>query len=206
MSDKNSTRLSDFFSNQPLSAHGPKWSSLWDESYTPWDRGGPSLALYDVILSRADLIPPAVNLSALDDPGRPARPPRALVPGCGRGHDALLLAAMGYDVVGLDFAPGAIKEAAENEQAMLVALKDGRPEAAIYRTREGVESRGNVTWVAGDFFDETWLNKAGLARDATFDLIFDYTVCLLNIQIPLLLSELMQPEQLMLPPAPAGRK
>ena len=179
MSDKNSTRLSDFFSAQPLSTHGQKWSSLWDESYTPWDRGGPSMAFYDVLLSRADLIPPAVNLAALEgsEASTPARP-TALVPGCGRGHDALLLAAMGYDVVGLDYAPIAVKEAAENEKAVIAALQQDRPEAAAYRVREGVKDPGRVTWVAGDFFEDAWLTAAGLDGDAKFDVIFDYTVCL----------------------------
>lgn len=104
MSNKNSTKLSDFFSVAPLPEHGPKWSSLWAEAYTPWDRGGPSLALYDVLLSRPDLVPPAANLVAglkvqSENFEQPAshQQPLALVPGCGRGHDALLLAAMGCE-------------------------------------------------------------------------------------------------------------
>ena len=35
----------------------------------------------------------------------------ALVPGCGRGYDAHLLASHGYKVVGLDLAPSATKAA-----------------------------------------------------------------------------------------------
>jgi SAM-dependent methyltransferase len=34
-----------------------------------------------------------------------------LVPGCGRGHEAALLARLGFDVVGLDFSVEAIREA-----------------------------------------------------------------------------------------------
>jgi hypothetical protein len=83
-------KLSDFFSTAPLPSHGPKWSSLWSQSYTPWDRGGPSLALHDLLLSRPDLVPPAANLLAAS-PGDSL--PLALVPGCGRGHDALFLSA-----------------------------------------------------------------------------------------------------------------
>ncbi|KAK1838506.1 thiopurine S-methyltransferase, partial [Colletotrichum chrysophilum] len=44
-----SSKLSDAFSNAPLSTHGPKWSAFWEEKFTPWDRGGPSLALQDVL-------------------------------------------------------------------------------------------------------------------------------------------------------------
>src|SRR6266536_984559 len=35
-------------------------------------------------------------------------PARVAVPGCGRGHDARLLARRGYHVWGFDFAPAAI--------------------------------------------------------------------------------------------------
>jgi SAM-dependent methyltransferase len=50
----------------------------------------------------------------------PAAGKRALVVGCGRGHEARLLAAAGADVVAIDFAPEAIAEAralAERENA-----------------------------------------------------------------------------------------
>ena len=50
----------------------------------------------------------------------------ALVPGCGRGHDALLLAAWGYDVVGLDYSAEAVRRAAEN----MAAVYDGDEAAA----------------------------------------------------------------------------
>ena len=36
---------------------------------------------------------------------------RALVVGCGRGHEARLLARLGADVVAIDFAPEALDEA-----------------------------------------------------------------------------------------------
>jgi SAM-dependent methyltransferase len=36
-----------------------------------------------------------------------------IVPGCGRGHDALLFARAGFDVLGIDFAPLAVAAATE---------------------------------------------------------------------------------------------
>lgn len=33
------------------------------------------------------------------------------VPGCGRGHEALALAALGWEAVGFDFAPEAVRDA-----------------------------------------------------------------------------------------------
>ena len=38
--------------------------------------------------------------------------------------------------------------------------------------------KGTVTWVQGDFFDDAWLKSAG-SRE--FDVIFDYTVSLVNV-------------------------
>src|SRR4051812_20681600 len=59
-----------------------------------WDAGGPALAA-------VDLLPP------LDAPP----PGRLILPGCGRGHDALLFAGAGFDVLGEDLAPLAVAEA-----------------------------------------------------------------------------------------------
>lgn len=46
-------------------------------------------------------------------------PGRAVVVGCGRGHEARALAALGHDVVGIDFATEAVSEARE------IAEKEG---------------------------------------------------------------------------------
>ncbi len=35
-------------------------------------------------------------------------PGKAMIPGCGRGHEVVFLAEKGFDVTGLDFAPGAV--------------------------------------------------------------------------------------------------
>ncbi|KAL2758688.1 hypothetical protein ACRALDRAFT_1080420 [Sodiomyces alcalophilus JCM 7366] len=174
MSDKDSNKLSTTFSSAPLSDHGPKWSSLWDENYTPWDRAVPSVALRDLLASRPDLFPPASSSSSS------TQRPRALVPGCGRGHDALLLSlAFGYDVVGLDYAPGAIREAVANQEAVEARLREGGDDevAALYRSpgAEDDRGKGEVRWARGDFFDDAWLEECGVGRDCQFDLIFDYT-------------------------------
>ncbi len=75
--------------------------TFWEELYAGGDDGW-------------ELGVPAPPLAAwLDGGGRfPARdstgPARVAVPGCGRGHDARLLARRGYHVWGFDFAPAAI--------------------------------------------------------------------------------------------------
>src|SRR4051794_38519244 len=73
-------------------------SAYWDAQYqrgvTGWDIGGPAPAFVD-LLAAPDAPPPG----------------RLIVPGCGRGHDALLFARAGFDVLGVDFAPLAVAEA-----------------------------------------------------------------------------------------------
>lgn len=69
------------------------WQDLYESRGDGWELGGASPVLRDVL----DTMPPP--------PGRVA------VPGCGRGHDARLLASRGYPAVGFDFAPAAVAEA-----------------------------------------------------------------------------------------------
>jgi len=150
-------RLKATFLGHPLSAHGAQWDQLWKESYTPWDRGGPSLALNDLLEEHRKLFPSPSTSSAPN--------PRALVPGCGRGHDVLLLSAFGYDVIGLDVSEASLQEAAENEK------KNGGD--AMYAARQGITSRrGEVTWMKADFFD----GENASLKPGSFDLIYDYTV------------------------------
>ncbi|MBK5268328.1 MAG: methyltransferase domain-containing protein, partial [Acidimicrobiia bacterium] len=69
------------------------WSIRYAMSQTPWDLGQP----YSDLTARLER-----------DPGLGAGSPgRALVPGCGSGHDAGALADHGWVVTGLDFAPSA---------------------------------------------------------------------------------------------------
>ena len=51
--------------------------------------------------------PPLADVLATTPPPRG----RVAVPGCGRGHDARLLARHGYDVTGFDFSPAAVHAA-----------------------------------------------------------------------------------------------
>ncbi|KAK1987125.1 thiopurine S-methyltransferase [Colletotrichum cereale] len=174
-----SDKLSTAFADAPLSDHGRKWSAFWEEKYTPWDRGGPSLALLDLLTTRPDLVPPP-HPPAERAPCGGGNKPTALVPGCGKGHDALLLANLGYDVLALDFSPAAIAEAKENQSAIIAAGLGAAAEEApggaldVYGVRHpnGAEP-GDVTWLSGDFFSDSWLEAWG--REKAFDLIFDYT-------------------------------
>ena len=154
------TKLQETFAGVPFASHGSRWDSCWRQDFSPWDRESPSLALADLVRQRADLVPPAQSQDAAAAARR-----TALVPGCGRGHDVLLLASLGYDVLGLDYSDAALVKAKENQEA--------QEASGAYPTPEGVE-RGRVAWLAGDFFGDEWTAAADVK---TFDLIFDYTVC-----------------------------
>lgn len=101
---------------------------FWEERYrtatTPWDRGRPSPALLEWLEEEA------------------LRPCRILVPGCGRGYEALELARRGFEVIALDFAPSAVLHLreelrrtgleAEVLEADVLAWAAERPFDAIY--------------------------------------------------------------------------
>lgn len=75
----------------------------------------------------------------------PTPPATVLVPGCGRGHEAALLADLGFAVTGLDFSAEAIMAAGQRHGA-------ARPE---------------LRWLQADLFDAEALAAAGLNRAAS---------------------------------------
>ncbi|KAI1336727.1 Thiopurine S-methyltransferase family protein [Xylariaceae sp. FL0016] len=144
--------LVEHFSDKS-SPYKSKWNDCWNEAWTPWDRGGHSEALNDILSENRELF------------GLPASEGRktALVPGCGRGHDVLLLASLGYDTVGLDLSTKATEEAKQHA---------AKTRASGHNTSEpGVEA--STTFLSGDFFDDDWREVQGVSK--RFDLIFDYT-------------------------------
>jgi SAM-dependent methyltransferase len=68
------------------------WQARYNNEDTPWDLGAAAPAL----------------LAWLEQ--NPGRGRRAIVPGCGRGHDAIALAQAGWEVLAVDFAASAILE------------------------------------------------------------------------------------------------
>lgn len=159
------------FHNLAPSSHTSQWDSLYRDKTHPWDRAGPSVALADLLIQRQDLVPPAQDHDRRGEPVRSASGEvvkhTALVPGCGLGHDALLLASFGYDVWALDVSETGLELARENERACL--------EKGLYQADKGTE-RGRIQWIQADFFDEAWSEGLGSQGSGKFDLIFDYTV------------------------------
>eukprot|EP00252_Welwitschia_mirabilis_P001315 TRINITY_DN1119_c0_g1_i3.p1 TRINITY_DN1119_c0_g1~~TRINITY_DN1119_c0_g1_i3.p1 ORF type:complete len:261 (+),score=20.54 TRINITY_DN1119_c0_g1_i3:84-785(+) len=122
---KREIRVRQLVNQQPLEM----WDKCWNEGVTPWDLGGPT----PIILHLA-------NSGELPNG-------KALVPGCGAGHDVFALASPSRRVVGLEISDKALEVAADL--------------AETYPNREFAEFKKE------DFF--TW------KPDELFDLIFDYT-------------------------------
>src|SRR5829696_8945720 len=68
------------------------WDTRFRDGVTPWDAGG---------------VPP--RLAAWLQTKRPSL--RVLVPGCGTGYEAKLLAEGGHDVLAIDFSDAALEAA-----------------------------------------------------------------------------------------------
>jgi len=67
-----------------------EWESRYQNGETGWDRGGTSPALAHWLTH---------GLRA---------PARVLIPGCGLGHEVIMLARMGFSVTAIDIAPSAV--------------------------------------------------------------------------------------------------
>jgi len=89
---------SDAQLNHQPDAHPPLSADFWEGRYQEgsdrWDLGQPA--------------PPFVRLLQSNQAPSPGR---MAVLGSGRGHDALLFAAHGFEVIGFDFAPSAVSDA-----------------------------------------------------------------------------------------------
>lgn len=156
--DEARARLRNHFGDLQDKDYSQGWSKLWETGeFLPWDRGRPSPALIDTLQNWREVI---------GSPVFDGKRKRALVPGCGRGVDVLLLSAFGYDAVGLEISPGAVQAchdfAAANE--------------AEYTARDSKVGAGNRQFVHGDFYGNDWKKDCGMAPDEQFDLIYDYTV------------------------------
>jgi SAM-dependent methyltransferase len=69
-----------------------EWEDRYQTGDMPWEKGEPSPGLVDFLAENPSLARGSV-----------------CVPGCGTGHDARAWAKAGFDVLGLDLAPSAIK-------------------------------------------------------------------------------------------------
>ena len=138
-----------------------RWAALWDKGdFLPWDRGGPNPALIDALTHRQGLL----GTSTIPDETGGLKRKKALVPGCGKGYDVLLLASFGFDSYGLEVSESAVK----------AAVREREMHGLSYPVRDSSVGSGIVEFVNGDFFASDWMVSMAIKQ---FDLIYDYTVC-----------------------------
>ncbi len=100
------------------------WQDRYDAGKTGWDRGNVNPAM-----------------TTWMEEGK-LRPCRILIPGCGRGHEAIAMAEAGFDVTAIDFATSAVEHLkrevqrrglkANVVQSDLFAFCESEPFDAIY--------------------------------------------------------------------------
>ncbi|BCS24557.1 putative thiol methyltransferase [Aspergillus puulaauensis] len=141
------------------------WEDLWakgDDVTLPWDKHNPNPTLEEILTTRRAILGgPLIDGS---DGGPAPRRKKALVPGCGRGVDVLLLASFGYDAYGLEYSKSALEGCRKEEESA----------EQKYPVRDAAVGRGKVTWIQGDFFENDWVESLGLDGNQ-FDFIYDYT-------------------------------
>jgi 8-oxo-dGTP pyrophosphatase MutT (NUDIX family) len=93
--------------------HAYYWQKRFGDGEHPWELGEPSPTLLD--LAHRHLPPPD---RATEKPAY-----RVLVPGCGRGDDALALARMGHEVTALDWSQRAIQQLHERAEVEGLAIE-----------------------------------------------------------------------------------
>lgn len=188
--------LPALFGKHPVERHNELWDAIYLGCNHQWDRELPSPALFDLMRWHSELVdgnfPRLTSLKGWvghgfgyatteSDTSRPARR-RALVPGCGAGDDATVLAKVfGYEVVGLDVSEEALSLARGREKSLGDLLWGRRKPENIDEedvqdwVQEDIDygPPGGVTWILGDFFSDEWLEQL---KSTHFDLIFDYQV------------------------------
>ncbi|KDN50060.1 hypothetical protein RSAG8_01396, partial [Rhizoctonia solani AG-8 WAC10335] len=121
------------------SQEGEGWDAAWQEGVTPWDTGMSQPPLQQVF-----------ETSIRCELGIP-KSGRALVPGCGRGYDAIYLASQGYSVIGADLSATAVSEARK------------------YLSSQPNAEHIKVQYQVLDFF------KSPSLTEEPFDLVYDFT-------------------------------
>ncbi|PYI03171.1 S-adenosyl-L-methionine-dependent methyltransferase [Aspergillus sclerotiicarbonarius CBS 121057] len=163
------TRLIKHFSGRAVEDQGSGWSALWDSNESDlWDRGSPSITLVDLVTQQQEIFSPYTA---------DGRRKKALVPGCGKGYDPVMLALHGFDVYGLDISATGVSEARGYAASELQ-----RPQGYNFSSgnSECPADVGSVNFIKGNVFGSEWERQA-LNGDEKFDLVYDYTfLCALH--------------------------
>ncbi|KAI1391613.1 S-adenosyl-L-methionine-dependent methyltransferase [Hypoxylon trugodes] len=173
---------------QLISHFSSGWIELWDSDQTHfWDRGKPSPALIDWLESQPEVLPL-----------HPNRKLTALVPGCGKGYDVVMLALHGIDVYGLELSRKGVEISEAYAKAEL-ARPSSYNFAIENETGPLTSVIGNAKFLEGDFFKTNWEKRVAIDGFQGFDLIYDYTfLCALLPEMRMdwgrRMSELLSPD------------
>jgi cyclopropane fatty-acyl-phospholipid synthase-like methyltransferase len=85
------------------------WNDRYLKGDTGWDKGAPAPPIARLL--REGVVPPGARVAVI---------------GCGRGHDAVEAARLGFHVTAVDFAPEAVAATVENARAAGVTLEARR--------------------------------------------------------------------------------
>ncbi|KAF8453729.1 S-adenosyl-L-methionine-dependent methyltransferase [Kalaharituber pfeilii] len=187
ITDPDILRLIETFDGPPTAAPA-KWSGLWDDNFLPWDKGFSSPAIVDLLSASTSTftsdasIASAGAAAAAAIANQKAGRKRALVPGCGKGYDVILLAEHGYEAWGADVSEKAMRLAREEFERL---KKERKKEEGMEKKEQG-EIR--VEFRVGNFFEVEWVRREVLALEegegeveGSFDFVYDYTfLCALH--------------------------
>lgn len=89
-----------------------------------------------------------------------------------------MLALHGYDAYGLEVSPKGVETARAYAEAQLAEPSEYNFSGDKNRDKYSAVERGQVKFVAGDFFAKDWEAECRESEEefAGFDLIYDYTV------------------------------
>ena len=177
--DEARAQLRTHFSKEPPKDHPKLWDDLWaNGNFLPWDRGMPNPALVDLLTEYTDKLGPAVVVERGESAkmqGDMAKRKKALVPGCGKGYDVLLLAAFGYDALGVEVSSNAV-QACEKFAEDVRKRENAGEDIGDFATKNKNIGRGHVMFMTGDFYKVDWVRKDLGSESTGYDLIYDYTV------------------------------
>jgi len=117
---------------------GNPWDAIWKQNVTPWDQGVVQRSLREFVESNKVTLPTSG---------------KALVPGCGRGYEAVYLATkLGLETTGMDISETAVEEANKN-----LKVSD-------------IPQDTKISFKTASFFDYRFDND-----EESYDLCLDYT-------------------------------
>ena len=108
--------------------------------------------------------PVGVDAFLREDPRRPLPPGEVLVPGCGRGHEAALLAELGFEAIGLDLSGEALQEARRLHGADRPGLRwlQASASGAVFSRYHAEAAIAAEHALAPSFAETRWDEIAGL--------------------------------------------